>query len=106
MDLDDFLEVFNTLYAVNLAGDVEGQTSTIERMVVSQKEGLGNRRVTKKPVVRFRKGRCEGSWNGDVCGGRCGDKFVRCIFELTKLLLPLVAFWMRLCGAAWQRLGV
>lgn len=71
MDLDDFLEVFNTLYAVDLAGDVDGQTPMMDHMAVPKEKGLGNRHVKKN-----REGRCEGSWDGGVCGGRCGDKSV------------------------------
>lgn len=96
MDLDDFLEVFNTLYAVDLAGDVDGQTPMIDYMVVSKEKGLGNKRVKK-----HREGRCEGSWNGGVCGGRCGDESMWCDAELSKRLLPLFAFRIGLCAVTW-----
>lgn len=65
MDLDAFLEVFNTLYAVDLVGDAEEKSST----KTTQKEKSGSTGKATE-VVALREGYCEGSWEGEGCGGR------------------------------------
>lgn len=65
MDLDAFLEVFNTLYAVSLVGDVDADSL----------KGKAKKKNTPSPAAQAtvfgsREGRCEGVWEKEGCGGR------------------------------------
>lgn len=76
MDENAFLEVFNTLYAVDLGPD--GPEESVPRSHLARVQAiaagtqeraasLGARQLTDSGP---RERRCEGSWDGEACGGR------------------------------------
>ena len=76
MSVDAFLEIFNTLYAVDGVGigDQDGEKSSPQQQQQKKKkkkkkkEGSGG--ASGEEPAGSREGRCEGSWGGDGCGGR------------------------------------
>ena len=77
MAFDTFVEVFNTLYAVDLAGDIEGQTTGGMINNKRQEKKLAYERAQKSSASSFREGRCEGRWEGHRFGGRCGETLLQ-----------------------------
>lgn len=76
MDVDAFLEVFNTLYAVDLTGGAAaaaaaGQMQATKK--ISRAASPSPSAGTAADCVTgsgSREGRCQGSWEGEGCGGR------------------------------------
>lgn len=72
MHLDAFLEIFNTLYAVNVMGGVEVQPADATKKLEASesKKASTSAGAISHTAVSSREGRCEGSWEGEGCGGR------------------------------------
>ena len=77
MDVDAFLEIFNTLYAVDLTGgDAATAAAAAGPMNASKKTNLPTATSSLPPGAAAeagrgsREGRCQGSWEGEGCGGR------------------------------------
>lgn len=75
MDEDAFLEVFNTLYAVDLGTDTPRDSAV--RGINSRVSATEDKRaaVCKRATAQHaasdpQEGRCGGSWGGENCGGR------------------------------------
>lgn len=75
MDVDAFLQVFNTLYAVDLTGGAAAAAAGPK-----QANKKISRPASPSPSAGAaadcvagsgsREGRCQGSWEGEGCGGR------------------------------------
>ena len=63
MSFDAFLEIFNTLYSVDLVGGDHDLGKKSRSSLKKKKHPAGEAAGSKE-------GRCEGSWGGEGCGGR------------------------------------
>ena len=80
MEVDAFLEVFNTLYAVDLTGGDAAASAAAggERAKAAKSANLGSSssRASSSSSSSLhagagsREGYCQGSWEGEGCGGR------------------------------------
>lgn len=70
MDHDAFLEVFNTLYAVDMSGNNAEEFPLDRKATDKDKKGEKQAGAEGGGVAGSREGRCEGSWGGEGCGGR------------------------------------
>lgn len=67
MEVDAFLEVFNTLYAVDLTGGAAAEPQAAKRANPSSKASASS---PSHAGVGSREGYCQGLWEGEGCGGR------------------------------------
>jgi len=75
MDIDAFLEVFNTLYAVDLTGGAATAAGGLMQATkkISRPASPTPSTCAAADIVTgsgSREGRCQGSWEGEGCGGR------------------------------------
>eukprot|EP00903_Cladosiphon_okamuranus_P013365 g12456.t1 len=74
MEMDAFLEVFNTLYAVDLTGGAAAATgSQGAKRADPGSRALGCSSPHAGALAGSREGYCQGSWEGEGCGGRFTD---------------------------------
>lgn len=67
MEVDAFLEVFNTLYAVDLTGGAAAGPKAGMRANPGSKASASS---SLRANDGSKEGYCQGSWGGEGCGGR------------------------------------